>query len=79
MGYIIIAVDSIVLPERLLTEHFILLRAFFFKSNNFITKKQAEIVQKNQAKAKQHPEAERYLRIIHFLHSCYHPKLYEIF
>ena len=30
---------------------------------------------KNQANAKQHPEARLYLRIINILHPCYHPKV----
>ena len=36
---------------------------------------QAEIGQKKQAKAKQHPETELLLfEIIYFFHSSYHPK-----
>ena len=48
-----------VLPERLFTEHFILLHVFFI-SNNLISNTRLKLV-KNQAKAKQHPEAERLL------------------
>ena len=45
MQYIIIAVDSAVFPERLFTEHFILLHAFFYKQQ-FFNLHQAEIGKK---------------------------------
>ena len=51
-----------VLPERLFTEHFILPHAFFYKqhfiSKSFISNTRLKLA-KNQAKAKQHPDAKR--------------------
>ena len=48
---------------------------FFYIKNTFYKQHDAEIT-KNQAKAKQHSEAELLLfENCSFLHSCYHPKL----
>ena len=53
----------------------ILIHAFFYIRNTFYKQHDAEIP-KNQAKAKQHSEAELLLfENCSFLHSCYHPKL----
>ena len=47
----------------------------FFISNTFINNTRLKLA-KNQAKAKQHPEAELLLiENFHLLHPCYHPKL----
>ena len=50
------------------------LGARFFYKQHFYKQRQAEIG--NQAKAKQHPEAELcYLKIIRILHPHYYPKI----
>ena len=46
---------------------------FFVISNTFVTNASLKLA-KNQAKAKQHPEAKLRLKI-NFLHSRYHPKI----
>ena len=47
----------------------------FFISNTFISNARLKLA-KNQAKAKQRPEAEILLfKIIRFLHPCYHSKI----
>ena len=47
----------------------------FFMSNTFISNVTLSLA-KNWAKAKQQPETGLfYLKIIHFLHPCYHPKI----
>ena len=47
----------------------------FFISSTFINNVRMKLA-KNQANAKQYPEAELYyLKIIHILYPCYHPKM----
>ena len=77
--YIIIAVDWMVLPERLFKEHFILLHAFFI-SNNLISNTRLKLAKKIKQKLSNTLRLNVcHLKIIHFLHSCYHPKLCEMF
>ena len=49
-------------------------RFFFFESNAFISNSRLKLA-KNQANARQHPEVELYLKIIHILHPYYHLKI----
>ena len=51
--------------------------AFFYKQH-FISNARLTF-EKNQAKAKQHPEFSNccYLKIIRIIHPCYHPKIVE--
>ena len=51
-----------------------MLHAFLFESNTFIINTRLKLA-KNQAKAKQYSEAERHLKIIHFLHPHYQPRI----